>query len=110
MLDIQDVFKENFLIQWHPESLKTESVAISHPRVYLIDFEFAVAFSAECSAEERVCTGWPTTEGAPDELYTRPVPKEVFAGEPYDPFKLDMWQLGLTLWDFSVRHLISNLV
>ena len=77
-------------------------VSISRPRVYLIDFEFAIEFSPESLAEERVCVGYPTSESALAELYKRPIPEEVFLGIPYDPFKLDMWQLGWTLANFKV--------
>ena len=35
----QDAFHDNFVIQWHPGSLRTMRVSISRPRVYLIDFE-----------------------------------------------------------------------
>lgn len=34
--------------------------------------------------------------------YSRDVPPEVKSGEPYDPFKLDVWQLGTGISDFKV--------
>ena len=40
----QDAFKDNFLVQWLPETLGMEHIAPSRPRVYLIDFEVAVHF------------------------------------------------------------------
>ena len=30
------------------------------------------------------------------------MPPEFLSGEPYDPFKLDMWQLGKSFSDFKV--------
>ena len=41
----KDAFRDNFVIQWHPESTKN---FFTHPRGYLIDFEVAIQFPAEC--------------------------------------------------------------
>ncbi|KIM39229.1 hypothetical protein M413DRAFT_29411 [Hebeloma cylindrosporum] len=43
----RDVFLDNFLVKWHPESLATNTISPSRPRVYLIDFETAVEFAPE---------------------------------------------------------------
>ena len=93
----QDAFHDNFVIQWHPESLQTMKVSISHPRVYLIDFETAVQFPAGCPLTERVSVGLPFAE-----KYTRPHAPEFASGNAYDPFKLDVWQLGYSFCKFKV--------
>lgn len=101
----QDAFKSNFLVEWFPESLATMTVSISRPRVYIIDLECAVEFSAESPPEERRCIGYPldgSFEGCEQEDYNRSVPPEVASGKPYDPFKLDVWQLGSSLSGFQV--------
>ena len=59
---MQDAFHDNFVIQWHPESLRTIKVSISRSRVYLIDFETAVQFPAVCPSIERVSVGCPVAE------------------------------------------------
>ncbi|KAI0757688.1 kinase-like domain-containing protein [Daedaleopsis nitida] len=64
----RDAYKDNFLVQWHPESLLAlPPIAVERPRVYLHDFEAAVQFP------------------------------EVLSGAPYDPYKVDIWQLGSSL-------------
>ncbi|TRM63884.1 hypothetical protein BD626DRAFT_568499 [Schizophyllum amplum] len=98
----RDAFKYNFLMQWHPESLLTGSVAVSRPRVYLIDFEVAVEFSGDSVPSERVCIGPPCIGSLSDPTrYSAPCIPEMCTGEPYDPFKLDVWQLGTSLLDFD---------
>ncbi|KAF4617628.1 hypothetical protein D9613_006221 [Agrocybe pediades] len=47
----RDVFLDNFLVQWHPESLLTMKISPSRPRVYLIDFEAAIEFPSEYTEE-----------------------------------------------------------
>ncbi|TRM63891.1 hypothetical protein BD626DRAFT_568503 [Schizophyllum amplum] len=99
----RDAFKHNFLIQWFPESLKTGVVPVSTPRVFLIDFETAIEFPADCPPSERTCTGLPNISslaGDPDE-YTPPRIPEMATGEPYDPFKLDVWQLATSFRDLT---------
>ena len=93
----QDAFHDNFVIQWQPESLQTMKVSISHPRVYLIDFETAVEFPAGCPLTERVSVGLPFAE-----KYTRPHAPEFASGNAYDPFKLDVWQLVYSFCKFKV--------
>jgi hypothetical protein len=55
----QDAFRDNFVIQWHPDSLRTMKVSFTRPRVYLIDFEVAIQFPPECLESERVSVGFP---------------------------------------------------
>ena len=76
-------------------------ISISRPRVYLIDFETAVQFSAGCSSIERVSVGYPVTEN-----YSRPCAPELASGKAYNPFKLDVWQLGNSFSGFKVRQCI----
>jgi hypothetical protein len=85
----QDAFRDKFLIQWHPESMRS-MIPVSRPRVYsMIDFEVAVEFRppAEC-----VCAGGSFSE---PEMYSRPPAPEMTTSEPYSPFKTDVWQLGI---------------
>ncbi|KAL1937626.1 hypothetical protein VTO73DRAFT_13012 [Trametes versicolor] len=97
-----DAFKDNFLVEWHPESLTTGHVARSRPRVYLTDFETAVMFSDDTPLEECIVTGYPKGDSYLDDItkYARAVPPEVLSGMPYDPFKLDVWQFGKSLENF----------
>ncbi|KAI0707962.1 hypothetical protein C8Q76DRAFT_628598, partial [Earliella scabrosa] len=96
----RDVFKDNFLAQWLPESLSLKHLAPAYPRVYLNDFEVAVYFPPDIPDAERRCVGPPVGGSFPDR-YGRPTPPEVQCGSPYDPFKLDVWQLGTTFSDFK---------
>ena len=101
---LQDVFRDNFLIQWHPESLLDMTVSPSRPRVFLIDFETAVAFPPELTMDECVVTGYPMGDSfSRPEMYSRPLAPEFSSGKAYSPFKLDVWQLGNTFSDFKVR-------
>ena len=75
-------------------------ISISRPRVYLIDFETAVQFPAGCPSIECVSVGYPVTEN-----YSRPCAPELASGKAYNPFKLDVWQLGnsfsaLKVWQY----------
>ncbi|CAL1711516.1 unnamed protein product [Somion occarium] len=112
----RDADKSNFLVQWHPESLRTMMVAISRPRVYLIDFEVAVEFPSELPVEARVSVGPPSggTINIADG-WGRPVPPEVDSGMPYSPFKLDVWQLGYSFITFrstvpAIDEVLAELV
>jgi serine/threonine protein kinase len=101
----QDAFRDNFVIQWHPESLRTMKISSTRPRVYLIDFEVAIQFPAECPEYERVSTGLPLGGSFTEqEHYARSHAPEFASGKPYSPFKLDIWQLGISFSDFKVRH------
>ena len=67
----------------------------------MIDFELAIWFPADSPQGDRVCVGRPsggTFPGASE----RPMPQEVLSGKRYDPFKLDVWQLGESFSDFKV--------
>ncbi|CDO75227.1 hypothetical protein BN946_scf184895.g7 [Trametes cinnabarina] len=96
----RDAFKDNFLVQWHPESMSPRQLTVTRPRVILNDFETAVRFAQDVPSAERVCVGLPLSESFP-QGYTRPVPPEVASGKPYDPFKLDVWQFGQSLSDLK---------
>lgn len=99
------MFLDNFLVQWHPESLLTKEISPSCPRVYLIDFEVAVEFSADCLQEQRVVAGFPCSGSLMDpEEYMRTYPHEAKTGELYCPFKTDVWQLGTSILYFRVRQ------
>ena len=98
---LQDAFKDNFVIQWHPESLRTMKVSISRPRVYLINFETAVQFPTGCPLTERVSVGC-LVAGE----YFRPRAPELDSGKAYSSFKLDVWQLGYSFSILKVRHCI----
>ncbi|KAL1705496.1 hypothetical protein EV121DRAFT_203544 [Schizophyllum commune] len=98
----RDAFKYNFLMQFYPESLLTRMVPIARPRVYLIDFETAIEFPADCPSSERLCVGLPCINSISDaDKYMPPRIPEMDTGEPYDPFKLDVWQLATSLLDFD---------
>ena len=84
-------------------------ISFTRPRVYLIDFEVAIQFPAECPETERVSVGFPSggsfafsTE--PEKYYGRRHAPEFASGIAYSPFKLDVWQLGISFSDFKVRH------
>ncbi|KAF8150588.1 kinase-like domain-containing protein [Crassisporium funariophilum] len=98
----RDAFHDNFVIQWHPESLATMTISPSRPRVYLIDFEVAVQFSPECPLDQCVTTGCPLGGSFTDpETYGRPHAPEFASGKAYSPFSLDVWQLGKSLKNFK---------
>jgi hypothetical protein len=43
-------------------------------------------------------------------MYSRPLAPEMTTGEPYNPFKTDVWQLGISFtMDFQVRKFSSLL-
>ena len=93
-------------MQFYPESLLTGVVPVSRPRVYLIDFESAIEFPIDYPPPERVCVGLPCINSLSDvDKYTAPRIPEMDTGEPYNPFKLDVWQLATSLLDFDVRLL-----
>ena len=94
---------ENFLVEWLPESISERS-SMTRPRVYIIDFETAVEFPENSLESERICSSLPI----PKELYSRPVPPEAENGEPYCPFRMDVWQFGKELQDnFQVSYFLS---
>ena len=91
-------------MQWQPESLLVGRNSVSRPRVYLIDFETAVKFSGDIPPPDRLCVGLPQGGGiASHSRYIAPQIPEMATGEPYDPFKLDVWQLASCFKSFDVR-------
>jgi hypothetical protein len=84
----QDLFLDNFLLDWHPQSLRSKRN--SRPRVYIIDFETAVDFDADAKLEDCQITGSPF----PKDVYVRPLAPELDGDSPYCPFMLDIWQFG----------------
>ncbi|KAA1478285.1 hypothetical protein DENSPDRAFT_921528 [Dentipellis sp. KUC8613] len=90
----RDAFSDNFLVQWQPESLYAMKVPVVRPKVYLIDFEAAIAFEEDSLPSDRTCTGLPMAKPG---VYARPTLPEMQSGQPYDPFKLDVWQLAVSL-------------
>ncbi|KAI0692631.1 kinase-like domain-containing protein [Cerioporus squamosus] len=90
----RDAEKDNFMVQWHPESLAAMQVPICRPRVFVIDFEAAHEFPPHTPEEERRLVGPPWDD------YLRDTAPEVAAG-PYDPFKVDVWQLAHSFSDFK---------
>jgi len=84
--------------------MRTMLIPASRPRVYLIDFEAAMEFPAECPPVERMSTGYPLGGSFPEpEMYSRPLPPEISSSNNcYCPFKLDIWQLGSSFANFKV--------
>ncbi len=72
-------------------------VPICRPRVFINDFETAHEFPPHTPEEERRLTG------LPGDKYVKDVPPEVAIG-PYDPFKVDVWQLAHSFSDFEVSN------
>ncbi|KAL7283813.1 hypothetical protein ACG7TL_003253 [Trametes sanguinea] len=97
-----DAFKDNFLVEWHPESLLAGHPPRSIPRVYLTDFEVALYFPVEATYEECVASGIPMNGSFPDDTtqYKRQIPPEVASGGTYNAMKLDVWQLATSFEDF----------
>ncbi|KAL1685106.1 hypothetical protein GGG16DRAFT_129605 [Schizophyllum commune] len=111
----RDAFTRNFLMQWHPESVLVGRNPVSRPRVYLIDFETAVEFSSDIPPPDRLCVGLPQGGGvASPSRYNAPQIPEMATGEPYDPFKLDVWQLASCFKSFDsgipdVQQVFANM-
>ncbi|KIM39634.1 hypothetical protein M413DRAFT_29331 [Hebeloma cylindrosporum] len=91
----RDLFFGNFVIDFLPGSM--DGRCWMRPRVYMIDFETAVEFSADTPSENRLCNGFPISAHAAH-LYKRPKPDEL-THDPllYCPFRLDIWQFGYDL-------------
>lgn len=100
----QDLFLENFVIDWRPTSLLDFSCP--RPRVYLIDFETAVEFPEHSIPSERLSFELPL----PDEVYKRARAPELFKDPlTYNPFRLDIWQFGSDLIErFTVCCISQN--
>jgi hypothetical protein len=68
-------------------------------RYYLVDFEEARRFSPDSSPSDRRVSGLPLRR-IPDE-HAAP---EIYIPAPYDPFAVDVYQLGyLIAWELAVR-------
>lgn len=109
----RDAFRDNFVVERQPDSLVTMKIAPFCPRVYLIDLGVAVMFPPECPADDCISIGPPVGGSFPDsEKYARPCPPELENGEPYNPFKLDVWQLALCFTEFrsTVPEIDDDLV
>ena len=80
-------------------------VTVTRPRVHLIDFEVAISFEPDRPVSERMCTGCLVggSFSKPDSVYARPKIPKMENGTPWDPFKLDVMQLGISIQDFGVR-------
>lgn len=109
----RDAFRDNFVVERQPDSLVTMKIAPFCPRVYLIDLGVAVMFPPECPADDCISISPPVGGSFPDsEKYARPCPPELENGEPYNPFKLDVWQLALCFTEFrsTVPEIDDDLV
>jgi hypothetical protein len=86
------------------QSLRTMKIFFTRPRVYLIDFEVAIQFPAERPESERVSIGRPLGGS-----FSMDTEKNMLApGIAYkycSPFKLDVWQLGISFSNFKARAL-----
>lgn len=97
---LQDAFLDNFMVEWIPKSLSDiRPPPAAHPRVWLFDFETAIAFPPTTSIEECMCVGgpWNTLTG-----YRRRVPPPLLEGTPYNVTHLDLFQFNLRLPDIQV--------
>ena len=95
---MQDLFLDNFLLDWHPESIHSRKR--TRPRVYIIDFETAVDFPLDSDPADRLVSGFPCQEAG---TYARPLAPELGAKGLYCPFKLDIWQFGTGLEHMKVN-------
>ncbi|KAJ3493871.1 hypothetical protein NLJ89_g10919 [Agrocybe chaxingu] len=90
----RDLFLPNFMVEWMPESIN-ERGGMTRPRVYIIDFETAVAFPEDVPESQRMLSEVPF----PVPEYSRQRAPEWREGQPYCPFRMDIWQLGSDLRD-----------
>ncbi|KAF8808320.1 hypothetical protein BYT27DRAFT_7232676 [Phlegmacium glaucopus] len=98
----RDAFRDNFVIQWHPESLATMKISPSRPRVYLIDFEVAIQSSPECPVDECIMTGYPLGGFFTElETYARPHAPEFASGKA--------WQMGKSFEGFKNSYVFLSL-
>lgn len=97
----RDVFLNNFLVEWVPHTLiagSTRRPTSTRPRLYLIDFEFAVDFPADSLPEDRLLTDFPVSFDVYGQI---PAPELLEKELSYCPFRLDIWQLGKGLAFFK---------
>ncbi|KAK7029803.1 kinase-like domain-containing protein [Favolaschia claudopus] len=101
----QDLFINNFLCEYLPCSL-AERHAMP-PRVFLIDFESAVDFPADSRPEDRLVD----SHFFGDTFTRAKAPETLRKGVPFDPFALDIWQLGYRLAMYGTRFTaIDNII
>ncbi|KAL8283408.1 hypothetical protein RQP46_005818 [Phenoliferia psychrophenolica] len=68
------------------------------PQYYINDYEWSVQFSPDSSESSMLVQGFPLQAyGITLDEYKRPIPPEVLTGEPYCPFRMDVFQLGTSL-------------
>lgn len=82
-------------------------------RYYLIDFEFSATFAKDSDPASRTVRGLPTTGISTDDpdvaKYGRTPAKEMLTGEPYCPFRADMFQVGVMFRkEFKVHFSLSD--
>lgn len=129
-----DVFEGNFLCNFTGASIHLDSCfqqpqpgqpvrpfrSLFPYKLYLIDFEWAHCFDPDSDPSTRRLSGRPVVHYCENEEdgkkweYDRPVAPEMDAGEPYDPFLTDVWQLGMYFWriesaNFSFHDALINL-
>ena len=84
-------------------TVESLSISLVFPvRYYFIDFELGVRFSEDSKVEDRVVTGLPIRRlglDDPDD-YGRDISPEMLSGAPYDPFKTDVFQMGLMFYHY----------
>lgn len=99
---LQDAFPDNFMVEWMPTSLSnTEPPQAVQPKVWLFDFDTAIAFPPTTSYEECMCVGLPFPD-LPLDKYLRPAPPPVLAGQLYNALQLDLWQFTSRLPEIQV--------
>ncbi|KAK7019254.1 hypothetical protein R3P38DRAFT_2975644 [Favolaschia claudopus] len=93
----QDLFIDNFMCEYLPRSLADRHSM--PPRVFLIDFEAAVDFPPESRPEDRLVS----SHFFGDEFTRARAPELREKDTPYNPFALDIWQLGYKMSMFSTK-------
>ena len=81
------MFLGNIMLTWHPCSLKTKQVPARRPTVYIVDLGCAVYFPEHTPLDSCLSTSCPIVD------YGRPQPPDINWAS-YNPFHLDLWQLG----------------
>ena len=105
---MKDIDADNILINFaegpkydgvhSPRENRVEFRSMFPVRYYLIDFELSATFSKDSDAASRTVRGLPTAGIRTDDpdvaKYGRIPAKEMLTGEPYCPFRADMFQVG----------------